>query len=217
MSTRTQLQSLGSNNAHPVSDRKKEIDDLICKLVDLLSESEECIDPLEEVGLQKIMLDRNIGESRYLIIRMPVMESPRILLSPREQEIVQMVAHGHPTKVIAGILNISCWTVSAHLRRIFIKLGVTSRPAMIARIAGDGVGRKRVSNEGAPPSCGKRSDIHVVKPLPFPLEEGATALYEDPRRSIGRADACQTRVRGVGVRLDGHSRTLRARASTTIS
>ena len=121
MSTRTQLQSLGSNNAHPVSDRKKEIDDLICKLVDLLSESEECIDPLEEVGLQKIMLDRNIGESRYLIIRMPVMESPRILLSPREQEIVQMVAHGHPTKVIAGILNISCWTVSAHLRRIFIK------------------------------------------------------------------------------------------------
>jgi hypothetical protein len=44
-----------------------------------------------------------------------------------------MVADGHPTKVIAGVLNISCWTVTAHLRRIFIKFGVNSRPAMVAR------------------------------------------------------------------------------------
>jgi DNA-binding CsgD family transcriptional regulator len=215
MSIRTQPQSLGSNNAHPVSDRTKEIDGLIRKLVELLSESEEGIEPLEEVDLQTIMLDRNIYDSRYLLVRMPIMESPRIPLSPREQEIVQMVAHGHPTKVIAGILNISCWTVSAHLRRIFIKLGVTSLPAMIARIAEDRVGRKRDSNGGAPSSCGKRSDIHVVKPLPFPREEGATAPYEGLRS--GRADTCQTRGSGVGVRSDGPSCTLRARASTTIS
>jgi hypothetical protein len=33
-----------------------------------------------------------------------------------------------------GILNISTWTVCAHVRRIFAKLGVSSRAAMVARL-----------------------------------------------------------------------------------
>jgi hypothetical protein len=45
-----------------------------------------------------------------------------------------MVAQGHPNKVIAAVLNISCWTVCTHLRRIFAKLGVGSRAAMVARL-----------------------------------------------------------------------------------
>ena len=55
-------------------------------------------------------------------------------LTPREQEIVRMVAKGYPNKTIAGVLNISCWTVDTHLRRTFAKLGVASRAAMVARI-----------------------------------------------------------------------------------
>jgi DNA-binding CsgD family transcriptional regulator len=58
-------------------------------------------------------------------------------LSPREQEIVRLVASGHPNKVIAGVLDISYWTVGTHLRRIFAKLGVTSRAAMVARFRED--------------------------------------------------------------------------------
>jgi DNA-binding CsgD family transcriptional regulator len=53
-------------------------------------------------------------------------------LSPREVEIARMVAQGHPNKVIAEVLEISEWTVATHLRRIFAKLGVTSRAAMVA-------------------------------------------------------------------------------------
>lgn len=45
-----------------------------------------------------------------------------------------MVAQGHPNKIIAAVLNISSWTVCTHLRRIFAKLGVTSRAAMVARL-----------------------------------------------------------------------------------
>ena len=45
-----------------------------------------------------------------------------------------MVAQGHPNKVIAGVLNISTWTVCTHLRRIFAKLGVGSRAAMVAQL-----------------------------------------------------------------------------------
>ncbi|MEZ4618345.1 MAG: helix-turn-helix transcriptional regulator [Caldilineaceae bacterium] len=53
-------------------------------------------------------------------------------LSPREQEIVRLVAKGYPNKTIAGVLDISPWTVSTHLRRIFAKLGVNSRAEMVA-------------------------------------------------------------------------------------
>jgi DNA-binding CsgD family transcriptional regulator len=45
-----------------------------------------------------------------------------------------MAAQGHPNKVIAAVLNISSWTVCTHLRRIFAKLGVGSRAAMVARL-----------------------------------------------------------------------------------
>ena len=54
-------------------------------------------------------------------------------LSPREEQIVKLVAIGHPNKVIAYELNISSWTVNTHLRRIFAKLNVSSRTAMVAR------------------------------------------------------------------------------------
>ena len=78
------------------------------------------------------LVDAEVDGSRYLLVRMPKIEKTR--LSPREQEIVRMVAEGHPNKVIADVLNISSWTVCTHLRRIFAKLGVGSRAAMVARL-----------------------------------------------------------------------------------
>jgi DNA-binding CsgD family transcriptional regulator len=83
---------------------------------------------------EEIILDMNIDGSRYLLVRRPKEERLRVQLSPREQEIVRMVADGHSTKVIAGVLNISSWTVCTHLRRIFAKFGVGSRAAMVARM-----------------------------------------------------------------------------------
>jgi DNA-binding CsgD family transcriptional regulator len=61
------------------------------------------------------------------------------LLTPREREIVRMVARGHQNKVIAAVLNISSWTVCTHLRRIFSKVGVSSRAAMVAKLADSGI------------------------------------------------------------------------------
>jgi len=55
-------------------------------------------------------------------------------LSPREQEIVQLVAKGFPNKSIAAILNISPCTVATHIRRIFDKLNARSRAEMVARV-----------------------------------------------------------------------------------
>ena len=53
----------------------------------------------------------------------------------RELEIAVLVAQGCATKNIAHRLRISEWTVSTYLRRIFAKLGVDSRAAMVYRCA----------------------------------------------------------------------------------
>jgi two-component system, NarL family, nitrate/nitrite response regulator NarL len=51
-----------------------------------------------------------------------------------ELAIARLIAKGLPNKCIGDILEISPWTVATHLRRIFVKLGVTSRAAMVARL-----------------------------------------------------------------------------------
>jgi DNA-binding CsgD family transcriptional regulator len=88
---------------------------------------------------EEVVVDVEVDGSRYLLVRMPKPNPNRIRLSPREQEIVRMVAKGHPNKVIADVLNISSWTVCTHLRRIFAKLGVGSRAAMVAQLLELGV------------------------------------------------------------------------------
>jgi DNA-binding CsgD family transcriptional regulator len=64
----------------------------------------------------------------------PVQPTPADGLSPREREIACMVARGYTNKMIASVLDISLWTVSTHLRRIFAKLGVSTRAAMVALV-----------------------------------------------------------------------------------
>jgi DNA-binding CsgD family transcriptional regulator len=56
-------------------------------------------------------------------------------LTGRELEIAALVAQGYATKNIAFRLQISEWTVATYLRRIFAKLDVSSRAAMVYRCA----------------------------------------------------------------------------------
>jgi two-component system nitrate/nitrite response regulator NarL len=82
-----------------------------------------------------VIMDVQVDGVRYLLVR--VLEAPGPL-SPREREIARMVAKGYPNKTIASVLDISSWTVASHLRRVFSKLGVSSRAAMVARLVEDG-------------------------------------------------------------------------------
>jgi DNA-binding NarL/FixJ family response regulator len=53
-------------------------------------------------------------------------------LSPRELEVVRLVAAGRSNQAIAAELVLSEKTVARHLSNIFGKLGVTSRTAAAA-------------------------------------------------------------------------------------
>jgi DNA-binding CsgD family transcriptional regulator len=87
----------------------------------------------------QVVLDVHVDGVRYTLTRsLPQLVPPRNL-SPREKEIVRLVAKGHANKTIAEVLDMSPWTVSTHLRRIFTKLGVSSRAEMVARALQEGL------------------------------------------------------------------------------
>src|SRR5579885_1365718 len=69
-------------------------------------------------GSEHVLLDIDVEGARYVLMRMPASERKTVPLSPRELEIVRMVAQGHQNKIIAVVLNISSWTVCTHLRQI---------------------------------------------------------------------------------------------------
>jgi DNA-binding NarL/FixJ family response regulator len=90
------------------------------------------------IGGQAVLLDIELDGVRCLLLDTEA-SAGGCTLSPREQEIVRMVARGYPDKTIAAVLEISRWTVATYLRRIFNKLGVRSRAAMVACVIEDGL------------------------------------------------------------------------------
>jgi len=91
-----------------------------------------------------VVLGLEVDGVPYWLVQRPAPAVPAIgraciSLSPREREIVRLVAKGLPNKAIADLLDISLWTVATHLSRIFAKLGVSTRAEMIARVIGSGL------------------------------------------------------------------------------
>jgi two-component system, NarL family, response regulator LiaR len=54
-------------------------------------------------------------------------EEPRGRLTPRERQVLELIAQGRPNKLIARELEISEKTVKAHVGRVLEKLGVSDR------------------------------------------------------------------------------------------
>ena len=57
-------------------------------------------------------------------------------LSPREEEILKLLAKGYRSKEIADELAIGVGTVNTHVRHIYEKLHVRSRAEAVARLVG---------------------------------------------------------------------------------
>lgn len=78
--------------------------------------------------LEPLLADRLLAEFSSLAQRKAdSSETTLSVLSPREKEILRMVADGKPNKIIADELDISEHTVRNHISNIFQKLHVNNR------------------------------------------------------------------------------------------
>jgi DNA-binding NarL/FixJ family response regulator len=75
--------------------------------------------------------------------------------SPRQAQIVALVALGLVDKEIAGRLGVSVSTVRTHLQRLYRKMGVHSRARAVA-LDPEWRGRSGLSPAGLPESAGDR-------------------------------------------------------------
>ena len=78
-----------------------------------------------------------LAHLRFCALVLPTL-GPLPKLSQRETEVLGWVARGKSSALIGEILGISGATVDAHLRRIYLKLGVFDR--ISAAVRGIGIG-----------------------------------------------------------------------------
>ncbi|EQD25072.1 MAG: hypothetical protein D084_Lepto4C00265G0001 [Leptospirillum sp. Group IV 'UBA BS'] len=82
---------------------------------------------IQAVSLGSLYVDPRIAHlaiRRILSSPEPGPESP---LSPRETEVLRLLAEGRPNREIASELDISLSTVKAHIQSILVKLSATTR------------------------------------------------------------------------------------------
>jgi DNA-binding CsgD family transcriptional regulator len=112
----------------------------------------------------RVLIDTEVDGVRCLLVRKRERGMSQISFSPREREIGRMVAVGHPNKMIAAVLEISSWTVCTHLRRMFAKLGVSSRAAMVARMMEQGGWGSELTDEPRVRTGASKKPLGLLKP-----------------------------------------------------
>ncbi len=96
----------------------------------------EVVRAVRTVAVGQMVLSRPVGRS--LLRHVPRYRPPRLsldsgeALTPRELEVIRLVACGMPNRDIAATLGLSVRTVKGYLTDIFSKLGVGSRTEAVA-------------------------------------------------------------------------------------
>jgi DNA-binding CsgD family transcriptional regulator len=135
---------------------------------------------------EEVMIDAEIDGNRYLLVRLRKSDRSQVALSPREHEIARMVAKGHHNKAIAGVLNISSWTVCTHLRRIFAKFGVSTRTAMAARLLEVDIVRERNVADCSPPPPPRAGADCADPPPPRPAKPHRPVITRETASKLRR-------------------------------
>ncbi|SPE50616.1 Sigma-70, region 4 family [Verrucomicrobia bacterium] len=89
---------------------------------------EELIDAIREVQQGGAPMSREIARKVIVSFQEPITATAEVEgLSPREREILELLAEGFPNKEIASRLGLTDGTVRWHLRHVYHKLHVRSR------------------------------------------------------------------------------------------
>jgi len=96
------------------------------------------IERLSPLVLGRLRWSCQVMHLRYCTLLVPMLGSLPSL-SVREAEVLRWVARGKSNAAIGDILGISAHTVDAHLRRIYLKLGVFDRISAALRALGFGL------------------------------------------------------------------------------
>jgi DNA-binding NarL/FixJ family response regulator len=97
--------------------------------------SEELLLAVRSASKGEIYLSPTISDSVMSILMSPptgeTPASPAGLLSPREREVLQLIAEGYTNNAIAKTLTISVKTVEKHRANLMTKLEVNDLPGLI--------------------------------------------------------------------------------------
>ena len=99
--------------------------------IDKASPTEEICDAIATAGRGRTVLGRTIEGGVLQQIRVRASEQV-ITVTPREREVLELVAEGRSASEIASRLFIETSTVKSHLHSIYEKLGVSERAAAVA-------------------------------------------------------------------------------------
>lgn len=95
---------------------------------------EEILEAIREVQAGGAPMSSQVARMVVSAFRQPAPpRAQETQLSPRESEILRLLASGHRSKEIAATLGISVGTVNTHVRHIYEKLHVRSRAEAVAR------------------------------------------------------------------------------------
>lgn len=94
----------------------------------ILKESavKEVIEAIEVVQKGELFFSHSVRDQVLHEYVELVREGDNSPLSPREREVLQLLAEGKATKDVAGILNVSVKTVESHRKQVMDKLGLRS-------------------------------------------------------------------------------------------
>lgn len=100
------------------------------------STEEEIIEHIERVKLGHIIYSVDVSRK---ILKESVNEHNKYKLSPKEIEVLQLIAKGHANDKIANKLFITRSTVETHIHHIFEKMRVHNRAEAVAKALKDGL------------------------------------------------------------------------------
>ena len=101
-------------------------------------------------AIESVWAGRKVGFGT----KSPSLKHPSgMLLSPREEEVLMLIAAGYANREIAAELFVSIDTVKTHIRRVFEKLGVTNRAqAAVMAMGNRGPVRDEISSPPTKPA-----------------------------------------------------------------